>query len=588
MGIFKKLSWFFKKERKRYILGITFLALTSLANLIPPRILGLMSDQLDQGQITWKNYFIDIVLIILTAIFLYVLRFFWRKQIWGGAAELERQLRSRLFNHFMLMDRTFYQRHRTGDLMAHATNDVSAIQNVAGDGVLTLVDSLMMGVSTMVAMIIFVDWRLTIIALIPLPFLALGAWKLGDRLHDAFDKSQAAFSRLNNKTQESVSGIKVLKTFGQGQQDAEAFDKMVNETININKKVFVWDSLFDPLGTIVIGLTYSITIIYGGLLVAGKVLTIGQLVSFIAYIGNMVWPMFAIGYLFNILERGSASYDRVEKLLEEKPLITDDHADDSLTAKDIEGELRYQIDSFAYPDEPQIPVLKKINFTLKEGQTLGLVGRVGAGKTTIIQLLLREFDGYDGSITLNGYDIREIPLNVLLRQVSYVPQNNYLFSTSIQKNIAFSDVAAEDTAIVEAAKKSDLHDDILKMPRSYETLVGENGVALSGGQKQRMSIARALLKHSEILILDDALSAVDARTESEILKALRKERAGKTTLIAAHRLTSVMNADLILVLKDGQIVERGNHQELLAEDGWYAEMWRRQELEEKVGGDVDE
>lgn len=584
MGIFKKLSWFFKKERKRYILGITFLALTSLANLIPPRILGLMSDQLDQGQITWKNYFIDIVLIILTAIFLYVLRFFWRKQIWGGAAELERQLRSRLFNHFMLMDRTFYQRHRTGDLMAHATNDVSAIQNVAGDGVLTLVDSLMMGVSTMVAMIIFVDWRLTIIALIPLPFLALGAWKLGDRLHDAFDKSQAAFSRLNNKTQESVSGIKVLKTFGQGQQDAEAFDKMVNETININKKVFVWDSLFDPLGTIVIGLTYSITIIYGGLLVAGKVLTIGQLVSFIAYIGNMVWPMFAIGYLFNILERGSASYDRVEKLLEEKPLITDDHADDSLTAKDIEGDLRYQIDSFAYPDEPQIPVLKKIDFTLKEGQTLGLVGRVGAGKTTIIQLLLREFDGYDGSITLNGYDIREIPLNVLLRQVSYVPQNNYLFSTSIQKNIAFSDVAAEDTAIVEAAKKSDLHDDILKMPRSYETLVGENGVALSGGQKQRMSIARALLKHSEILILDDALSAVDARTESEILKALRKERAGKTTLIAAHRLTSVMNADLILVLKDGQIVERGNHQELLAEDGWYAEMWRRQELEEKVDG----
>lgn len=584
MGIFKKLSWFFKKERKRYILGITFLALTSLANLIPPRILGLMSDQLDQGQITWKNYFIDIVLIFLTAIFLYVLRFFWRKQIWGGAAELERQLRSRLFNHFMVMDRTFYQRHRTGDLMAHATNDVSAIQNVAGDGVLTLVDSLMMGVSTMVAMIIFVDWRLTIIALIPLPFLALGAWKLGDRLHDAFDKSQAAFSRLNNKTQESVSGIKVLKTFGQGQQDAEAFDKMVNETININKKVFVWDSLFDPLGTIVIGLTYSITIIYGGLLVAGKVLTIGQLVSFIAYIGNMVWPMFAIGYLFNILERGSASYDRVEKLLEEKPLITDDHADDSLTAKDIEGDLRYQIDSFAYPDEPQIPVLKKIDFTLKEGQTLGLVGRVGAGKTTIIQLLLREFDGYDGLITLNGYDIREIPLNVLLRQVSYVPQNNYLFSTSIQKNIAFSDVAAEDTAIVEAAKKSDLHDDILKMPRSYETLVGENGVALSGGQKQRMSIARALLKHSEILILDDALSAVDARTESEILKALRKERAGKTTLIAAHRLTSVMNADLILVLKDGRIVERGNHQELLAEDGWYAEMWRRQELEEKVGG----
>ncbi|MDB6221020.1 ABC transporter ATP-binding protein [Lactobacillus amylovorus] len=583
MNIFKKLGWFFKQEKKRYIVGIAFLALTSLANLVPPRVLGLMADQLDKGHISWGQYGMLIIAVLAAAFVLYILRYFWRKQIWGGAAELERQMRSKLFDHFMIMDRTFYQRHRTGDLMAHATNDVSAIQNVAGDGVLTLVDSLIMGLSTMIAMIVFVDWRLTIVALLPLPFLAWGAKHLGDNLHNAFDKSQAAFSRLNNKTQESISGIKVIKTFGQSEQDTNAFDKMVDDTIKINKKVFIWDSLFDPLGTIIIGLTYTITIIYGGLLVSDKILSVGQLVSFIAYIGNMVWPMFAIGYLFNILERGSASYDRVQKLLDEKPLITDAHADESLTPTDIHGDLQYDVKSFAYPDEKDIPVLRDIHFALKTGQTLGLVGRVGAGKTTIIQLLLREFDNYAGKITLNGHDIRNIPLNVLLRQIAYVPQNNYLFSTSIQKNIAFSDVNAQDNQIIAAAKKSDLHNDILQMPREYSTLVGENGVSLSGGQKQRMSIARALLKQSQILILDDALSAVDAKTETEILQALRKERKDKTTLIAAHRLTSVMNADLILVLKDGKIVERGTHDQLLAQNGWYAEMWRKQELEDEVG-----
>ena len=583
MDIFKKLGWFFKEEKKRYIIGVLFLALTSLANLVPPRVLGLMADELDKGHITWGQYGALILAIVAAAIVLYVLRYFWRKQIWGGAAELERKMRTRLFNHFMIMDKTFYQRHRTGDLMAHATNDVTAIQNVAGDGVLTLVDSLIMGLSTMIAMIVFVDFRLTIVALLPLPFFFFFSWKLGDHLHVAFDKSQAAFSRLNNKTQESVSGIKVLKTFGQGKEDTAAFEKMVDETIKINKHVFVWDSLFDPLGTLIIGLTYAITIIYGGFLVKQNILSVGQLVSFIAYIGNMVWPMFAIGYLFNILERGSASYDRVEKLLNEKSLITDENADETLTAKDIEGDLDYNIKSFAYPDEKDISVLKNIDFTLKPGQTLGLVGRVGSGKTTIIQLLLREFDNYEGKITLNGHDIREIPLNVLLRQISYVPQNNYLFSTSIQNNISFSQIDADNNQVVEAAKKSDLHNDVLQMPCAYQTLVGENGISLSGGQKQRMSIARALLKHSQILILDDALSAVDAKTENEILKSLKKERKGKTTLIATHRLTAVKNADLILVLKNGRIIERGSHDDLLQENGWYADMWRRQELEERVG-----
>ena len=588
MSIFKKLGWFFKEEKKRYIIGVLFLALTSIANLVPPLILGKMADQLDKGHISVVYYLWLILAIIAAAFSLYLLRYFWRKQIWGGAAVLERKLRTQLFEHFMNMDRTFFQRHRTGDLMAHATNDITAIQNVAGDGVLTLVDSLITGGSTMIAMMVIVDWRLTIIALLPLPILAIGSWKLGDRLHGAFDKSQAAFSRLNNKTQESVSGIKVLKTFGQGKEDTATFNKMVDETIEINKRVFKWDALFDPLATVVIGATYVITIIYGGLLVSHHNLSVGQLVSFIAYIGNMVWPMFAIGYLFNILERGSASYDRVEKLLKERPLITDENADRSLDHQAIKGDLVYDIKSFAYPDETDIPVLQNIKFKLKPGQTLGLVGKVGSGKTTIIQLLLREFDDYQGEISLGGHNIKNIPLKVYLNEIAYVPQNNFLFSTSIKDNIAFSTPNVDQARIETAAKKSDLHEDILQMPAGYDSLVGENGISLSGGQKQRMSIARALLKDSQILILDDALSAVDAKTEKAILASLKQERKDKTTLIAAHRLTSVMDANLILVLKDGKIIEEGTHQELLDKHGWYEEMWQKQELSSEAGEKLDE
>lgn len=583
MGIFKKLGWFFRQEKKRYLIGIIFLALTSLANLVPPRVLGLMADRLDQGRIDWRQYLLLVGAVLIAALCLYGLRFAWRKEIWGGSAVLERAIRTRLFNHFMAMDQTFFERHRTGDLMAHATNDVTAIQFVAGDGVLTLVDSLVMGLSTLVAMLIFADWRLTVVALIPLPFLAWGAWRLGKRLHNEFEKSQAAFSKLNNKTQESMTGMKVLKAFGQGKADAASFDKLVDQTIQVNKKVFVWDALFDPLSTVLIGLTYVITIVYGSSLVNAHALSVGQLVSFVAYIGNMVWPMFAVGYLFNILERGAASYDRIEKLLAEKPLITNAKADAGLKAGDIQGDLVFRINRFAYPDEPDHAVLRDINFRLKKGQTLGLVGRVGSGKTALLQMLLREFDSYDGQITLAGHDIRTIPLRTLLGQISYVPQENFLFSASIKNNIAFSDANASLAEIQAVAKKSDLHDDIQGLPAAYQTLVGQNGVELSGGQKQRLSIARALLKKSQILILDDALSAVDAKTETEILHELRRERQGKTTIVAAHRLTSVMQADLILVLQDGRIIERGSHNDLLSENGWYAAMWRRQEFAGKEG-----
>lgn len=582
MGTFSKLSWFFKKHRKRYLLGIIALVITAAANLVPPRVLGIMADQLDTGKIGWGQFFTYLIAIIIAAAFLYFFRFYWRKEIYGGAAILEKELRGKLYWHFLQMDRTFFQRYRTGDLMARATNDVQAVQNVAGDGILTLVDAIVTGGSTLIAMIFLVDWRLTLAAMLPLPLLTIIAQYLGRRLHDAYLDSQAAFSRLNNKTQESLSGIKVLKTFGQSEQDAEAFNQMTYETIGINKKVFRIDSLYDPLITLVIGVTYVITIIYGGSLVTSRAISLGQLITFVAYIGTMVWPMFAIGYLFNILERGSASYDRIDNLLKEKSLIVDS-SDGKETERRLEGQLRYHITSFAYPDEPDQAVLENVDFDLKPGQTVGLVGRVGSGKTTIIQLLMREFDNYKGRITFAGHDIRQVPLDVYLKGISYVPQNNFLFSMSVRDNITFAKPDASKEEVEAAAKKAALHDDILDFPKGYQTMIGENGVSLSGGQKQRMSIARALLNNSEILILDDALSAVDAKTEKAILANLRKEREQKITVIAAHRLSSVMDADLILVMKDGRVAEAGTHDQLLGLGGWYKRMWDRQELAKKVG-----
>ncbi|CCK84891.1 Multidrug ABC superfamily ATP binding cassette transporter, ABC protein [Lactobacillus equicursoris DSM 19284 = JCM 14600 = CIP 110162] len=582
MGTFSKLSWFFKEHRKRYLLGIIALVITAAANLVPPRVLGIMADQLDTGKIGWGQFFTYLIAIIIAAAFLYFFRFYWRKEIYGGAAILEKELRGKLYWHFLQMDRTFFQRYRTGDLMARATNDVQAVQNVAGDGILTLVDAIVTGGSTLIAMIFLVDWRLTLAAMLPLPLLTIIAQYLGRRLHDAYLDSQAAFSRLNNKTQESLSGIKVLKTFGQSEQDAEAFNQMTYETIGINKKVFRIDSLYDPLITLVIGVTYVITIIYGGSLVTSRAISLGQLITFVAYIGTMVWPMFAIGYLFNILERGSASYDRIDNLLKEKSLIVDS-SDGKESERRLEGQLRYHITSFAYPDEPDQAVLKNVDFDLKPGQTVGLVGRVGSGKTTIIQLLMREFDNYKGRITFAGHDIRQVPLDVYLKEISYVPQNNFLFSMSVRDNIAFAKPDASKEEVEAAAKKAALHDDILAFPKGYQTMIGENGVSLSGGQKQRMSIARALLNNSEILILDDALSAVDAKTEKAILANLRKEREQKITVIAAHRLSSVMDADLILVMKDGRVAEAGTHDQLLGLGGWYKRMWDRQELAKKVG-----
>lgn len=580
MSIFRKLGWFFKQEKKHYLIGVFSLFAVALVQLIPPKVIGIIIDEIADQNISMQIIALWIGVLIIAAFLQYLFRYIWRMNIWGSAARLEKELRQRLFAHFTRMDSLFYQKYRTGDLMAHATNDLNAIQNVAGAGILTFADSVITGGTTIIAMVLFVDWRLTLIALIPLPLLAVTSRILGSKLHDAFRDSQEAFSSINDKTQESITGVKVIKTFGQEKQDLEDFQEKIDDAIEKNKRVNFLDALFDPFITLIIGLSYVATIILGGSYVLDGTISIGQMVSFISYIGMLVWPMFAIGRLFNVLERGNTSYDRVNELLHEKTHIVEKVGAEMTPAK---GELNVAITQFTYPDDEQ-PALEHIKFAINEGDTLGIVGKTGAGKTTIIKLLMREYDHYQGEIKFGGRTIRDYSLDALLRSIGYVPQDHFLFSMTILDNIRFSNPQKSPEEVEEAAELSYINKEIKGLPEGYQTMVGERGVSLSGGQKQRLSIARALIQSPELLILDDALSAVDAKTEEAILRNLKAERKNKTTIIAAHRLSSVMHANEIIVIDHGRIIERGTHQELLALGGWYEQMWQKQQLEAKIEG----
>lgn len=576
MKLLKKLSWFFKLEKWPYITGILALSLVSLLNLLPPRVIGEVIDQIASKDLTNLELAYQLFLLVLSALAMYALRFVWRKYILGTANRLGRILRYRLFEHFTHMSPSFYQTYRTGDLMAHATNDINAVVGVAGGGVMSAVDASITALVTVLTMFFVLDWRLTLIAILPLPFMACGTSLIGRKNHESFKAAQEAFSDLNNKVQESVSGIKVTKSFGYQDAETAAFARINQDVFEKNILAAKYNALFDPMVLIFVGLSYLLTLIFGGLFISQGQLTVGELVTFITYLDMLVWPLQAMGYLFNISQRGTVSYERIESLLAQESDVTEVAS----PIKDIKnGRLDYSIQKFSYDDRP---TLRDIHFSIDQGQTLGIVGVTGSGKTTLLRLLLREQDIQEGGIYLAGHDIRDYGLLALRSLIGYVPQDQILFATSIRDNIRFGNPSLSDEDVIAVIKLCGIYEDIMQMPDGFDTLVGERGVSLSGGQKQRLAMCRALILNPDILILDDSLSAVDAKTEHLILDNLKRERSGKTTLITAHRLSAVVHADLILVLDQGRVIESGSHQELLTQDGWYATTYQNQQLAESL------
>ena len=577
MNLIRKLGWFLKLEKRRYIIGILALSLVSVFNLIPPKVIGNIVDKIEAGNLTNSQLFINIIYLVLAAFIMYGLRYVWRVYIFGAAYNLGRILRFRLFQHFTKMSPSFYQKYRTGDLMAHATNDVNAVVMVAGGGVMSAVDASITALVTLFTMVFLISAKLTLIAVIPLPFLAYATNKLGEKNHQSFKEAQESFSDLNNKVQESVSGIRVTKSFGYGNDEINSFGETNKKVFSKNIIASKYNALFDPMVLVFVGLSYTLTLIFGGIFISRGEISVGNLVTFVTYLDMLVWPLQAIGWLFNIGQRGDVSYTRIEKLLAEE----NDVVEKENTIPAHNGRLEYNINSFSYVGEE---TLSDIKFAINKGQTLGIVGVTGSGKTTLLKLLLREYDVEDGSIYLNNHNIKDYKLNDLRSLIGYVPQDQVLFAMSIKENIRFADTKYKDKQVEDITKVCGIYDDIVNMTDGFDTIIGERGVSLSGGQKQRMAMSRALIMNPEILILDDSLSAVDAKTEHLILENLKEERSGKTTIITAHRLSAIVHADLIIVMDNGKIIERGTHDQLIAQDGWYKETYNTQQLEEKMKG----
>jgi ATP-binding cassette subfamily B protein len=570
-----KLRWFFKEQWKRYVIAVLLLVIVGILEVIPPKLVGMAIDDIHVGSLTWDGVIKYLLYLLLITVVCYGITYVWMYQLFGGAYLVERKLRSRLMGHFFKMSPAFFERNRTGDLMARATNDLKAVSVTAGFGILTLTDSTIYMITILFTMSFLISWKLTLAAILPLPIMAALMTIYGKKIHERFIAAQDSFGDLNDKVLESVAGVRVIRAYVQERADEDRFHQMTEDVFVKNMKVAKIDSLFDPTIKVLTGLSYLIGLGYGAYLVFHQTITLGDLVSFNVYLGMLIWPMFAIGELMNLMQRGSASLDRVEETLSASEDVKNPEKPVQVNQP---NRLQFHEYNFQYPSS-SVENLKNIHVDLKRGKTLGIVGKTGSGKTTFVKQLLREYEKGSGSFALSGVDISDQTKEQVRDWIGYVPQDHVLFSRTIRENILFGHPDAKEYEIQKAIDLASFRKDLELLPEGLETLVGEKGVALSGGQKQRISIARALIKNPEILILDDSLSAVDAKTETRIIENIQRERKGKKTIITTHRLSGVEHADWILVLDDGAIIQEGTHETLIREEGWYLEQFQRQQLE---------
>ena len=588
-----------------YLMGICVLLLVDLAGLYIPQFTGEIIDGLSSGSLTDVK---PLLLSILVAgLIMTVGRFGWRYFIVGASRGIEYQMRNDMFAHLETLSAKFYNSHKTGDLMAHFTNDLQAVRMAVGMAVITAFDAVIMTIMVLVKMIVYVDLRLTIFAFIPLTLVAVGCYFFGIESKKRQLARQQAFSDLSDKVQESLAGIRVLKAFVQEEKDLESFDAASKNSMDKTLSTVKLRVIMGPFLDAVTGISLLLTLIFGGRMVLAGQVSIGQFVAFNSYIGMLVWPMIACGDSINNFTQAAAAFHRIKAIFQETPDIIDIYPKDlpelnklkenpelikqypRMEEYDvhIKGDIDIKDLTFTYPDG-EYPVLSHVNLHIAQGEMLGILARTGSGKSTLADLLLRVFDCEKGAILLDGKPIDKFPLEVLHRDVAYVPQDNFLFSDTLEENIAFgleeriADHPELRERIHQAAKDACIHDNIMDFPEDYLTLVGERGVTLSGGQKQRSSIARALLKDSAVLILDDSLSAVDTDTEEMILENLMRLRKGKTTIVIAHRISTLQQADHVAVLEEGVLAEYGTHQELLEKGGFYAHIYEKQQLEEEL------
>ncbi|MEX0423377.1 SmdA family multidrug ABC transporter permease/ATP-binding protein [Providencia rettgeri] len=581
MRLFSQLGWYFLSEWRRYLGAVCFLIIIAILQLVPPRIVGVVVDGISKGAMPTKQLITYVLIMLLIALVVYGLRYIWRLWLFGASYKLAVQLRQKFYRQLSLQNQEFYLKYRTGDLIARTTNDVDRVVFAAGEGVLTLVDSLVMGCAVLIMMSVEISWQLTLLALIPMPIMALIIKRYGDQLHQRFKHAQGAFSSLNNHAQESLTSIRMIKAFGLEDHQSNQFEQVATEAGRRNMHVAKVDARFDPTIFMAIGMANLLAIAGGSWMVLNDTLTLGELTSFVMYLGLMIWPMLALAWMFNIVERGSAAYSRILSLLNE-PLVIQDG---SHSLQPEKGNLNVNIINFSYPETKRI-ALHDIKFDLKPGQFLGLCGPTGSGKSTLLTLLQRQFDVTEGEICYQGLSLPEIRLDEWRARLSIVNQSPFLFSDTVAGNIALGRPDATQDEIEQAARIACVHDDILRLPEGYSTQVGERGVMLSGGQKQRISIARAILQNAEILVLDDALSAVDGQTEFTILQNLSHWRQGRTMIISAHRLSALVEADNIIVLSQGAIVSRGKHEALIEQSGWYKDMYQYQQIEAALDGEL--
>jgi ATP-binding cassette subfamily B protein len=573
-----ELKPYILKYRRLIFLGILAILLSEFFYVIIPILIGRAVDDLKAG-VTFEKLSLFASLILGSTILSGIASFFTRQTIIVASRKIEYDMRNDFYRHVQGLHYLYFRDKKVGDIMAYATNDIPAVRNFLGPGIMYSIETTIEFI-VILAIMFSMNLKLTLITLIPLPLISYLVYKVGKIVHERYEDIQEHFGTITTLAQENIAGIRVIKSYVREDYEIEKFRKVNFEYFIKNIKLAKVQSLTYPLMILITGISIILVIWYGGYQVIKGTMTLGQLTSFLIYLGYLIWPMIAFGWIINLTQRAAASMDRLLEVMRVQPQIKDTEETD-FSIKQINGEIEFKNVWFKYPDSENY-VLKGVSFKVEQGQTVGIVGYTGSGKTTLVNLIPRLFDPDKGEVLIDGVNVKKIPLKVLRGSIGYVQQDVFLFSDTVKNNITFGVDGVDEDKIISVAKIAHIYDEVMEFPNKFDTIVGERGITLSGGQKQRVGLARALIKEPKILILDDSFSSVDAYTEEMILKNLKEYRKGRTTIIISHRITAVKDADFIIVLDDGEIVESGTHDELIELGGIYAELYQKQILEEEL------